>query len=866
MRVKRFFYSLLLILFCLVLAVDVAVWRLTPDAKTDAETDTGFSFAPPEGMTLPEGVTLPEDMTPPKGMTRPEGSGSFPEGMTFPETEGGSEGSLRRSRRSSRDDEGSENADSRPSRPSSTGEVETAAALELPSWVPSEVQALAPYAQMIYPYRLYILIGAVLGAILCILRLIFLGKKIRQQMESQEGEGVSLRRVALWPAFLLLLGALVLVALLFPVNEEEQAEDGAVTNERVLSGQAEEKDLVSLIQSAGSLEEQEAVSLKIPASVTVASVCVKNGDLVTAGQIVAKVDQTALMKSIASVHEVLDDIDSQLQEAHEARGTTALKAPAAGTVKAVYAEAGRTAMDVMNEYGALMLLSLDGRMAVQVRSADGLTVSTPVIVTLPDGQALTGEVTHLEDGVATVTVVDRGYDVGTEVFVKTEDGALLGSGPLYVHKALHITGYLGTITRIYRQEGSTVYADTALIGLNNTADLAEYAALLRQREKYEAELQKLFEIYQDGYIHAPCAGRIEGLDETLPYASLSDMVLGLTAQHTAAGPADADSGKYVHYVGVVQGNAGGLLSLQVGADPVNVSSYSSLPGLPANLMTGIYTVPGSVPIYLLSSNVWKTIPVSDILAGDKILFTFDGNGTLVWVIVAHTAQSATPSPTPSPTPSGSANPSGAPEGTPNPSGTPGPGGGHHISFGKGAAKTTPKPTYTIATTELCTITPQERMLITVPIDELDVLSLSLGQEADLYLDALPASGLKAVVTDIDPEGVNSGGNTKYSVTLTLDRGAQLYPGMNGTVCFPRQEGKGVLTVPLAAVVEEGDRTIIYTAYDEAANQLLAPVEVQTGVSDGTDVQIVSGLSPGDTYYYRYADAISYVTADQSAQN
>ena len=37
--------------------------------------------------------------------------------------------------------------------------------------------------------------------------------------------------------------------------------------------------------------------------------------------------------------------------------------------------------------------------------------------------------------------------------------------------------------------------------------------------------------------------------------------------------------------------------------------------------------------------------------------------------------------------------------------------------------------------------------------------------------------------------------------------------------------------------------------------------VQTGVSDGTDVEIISGLALGDTYYYRYADAISYVTGE-----
>ena len=153
------------------------------------------------------------------------------------------------------------------------------------------------------------------------------------------------------------------------------------------------------------------------------------------------------------------------------------------------------------------------------------------------------------------------------------------------------------------------------------------------------------------------------------------------------------------------------------------------------------------------------------------------------------------------------------------------------------------------------------MLITVPIDELDVLSLSLGQQADLYLDALPATSFTATVTEIDPEGENSGGNTKYSVTLALDRTAQLYPGMNGTVCFPRAQRQQVPTVPLAVLEEDGSRILVYTAYDAETDQLLSPVEVQTGLSDGTDVEILSGLSVGDDYCYRYADAISYVTEE-----
>ena len=829
MKAKRAIYSILLILFSLLLAADLVVWFLASDPSAEAVGQESFPFASSEGMTLPEGVTLPEGMTRPESGGPPEGM-TLPEGATFPGRGTESEGAGRSRRNGSAE------------------ESETDAAETLPSYIPSEVQALAPYARKIYPYRLYILIGAAVGMILCILRLVLLGKKIRQQAESQEGEGVSLRRVALWPAVLLLLAALVLVVFLFPVNEEEQTEDGAVTNERVLWGQVEEKDIASFIQSAGALEEQEAVSVKIPASVTVSSVCVKNGDLVTDGQIVAKADQTSVMQAIATIHTVLEEIDDQLQEAHEAKASTSLTAPVAGTVKAVYAQAGDRAIDVMNDHGALLLLSLDGRMAVQLPASEALTVGSKAIVTLPDGTELAGEVVFLEEGVATVTVVDRGYAVGTEVFVKTEGGEVLGSGPLSVHKALNITGYLGIVTRVYTQEGSTVNGDDVLFDLSDTEDLAEYAALLQRRETYEKELKTLFELYEDGYIHAPCAGRIEGLDETIPYATLANLVAGLVARQLATGPADADPAELNNFLAEVESVDGSAVSMVKGGIVSGMDAYSPLPA-PSGELMGTYTIPDSVPIYRFSSG-WNRITTGDIWRGDRILFTFDRNDSLMWVIVERTESSVEPSPTPSASPN--------PSGSPNPSNGPGNHGGR-ISFGKSAPQATPKPAYTIAEKELCTVTPQERMLLTVPIDELDVLALSLGQEADLYLDALPTMGLRATVTKIDPEGVNSGGNTKYSVTLALDRAEQLYPGMNGTVCFPRRTGNGVMTVPLAAVSEEGRRVVVYTAYDEETDELLSPVEVQTGVSDGTDVEILAGLALGDAYCYRYADAISYVT-------
>ena len=821
MKVKRAIYTILLILFSLVLIADLGLWFLVPDGTAAAEPEAGFTFTPPEGVNAAD-------------------AGEGPEGP-----------GRRRPSRSAKEEEG-----------------EAAASVELPGWLPPQLAELLPLVQKIRPYRLHILIAAILGAALCILRLVFLNRNIRRQ-EARQTDAVPLRRVALWPAMLLLLGALVLTVILFPVNEGEEGSDGAVANVQVLTGTVEEKDLTSFIQSAGSLAEQEAVSLEIPASVAIESVCVKNGDIVTAGAILAKADKTSVMQAIASVHEALDEIDGQLQTARDAKADNYLTAPVSGTVKEVYAQVGDKVTDVMNEYGALMLLSLDGRMAVQIPATDSLYMGGSVTVTLPDGVEIPGEVSFLEEGVATVIVVDRGYAVGTQVSVSDGDGTLLGSGPLYVHKALHVTGYLGTVARIYRNEGSVISEGYALIGLVDTADLADYQALLRQRAEYEKELKTLFEIYEDGYIHAPCDGAVSGLSDQYAYVSLAEMAAGLAVRQLAAGPADAEPQEYIHYVGEVLENTNGLLSLNISAIPVNVTDYGVMPALSGTPMTGTYTIPDAASVYLLDSG-WQQISPADILAGDRVLFAFDQSGNLVWVIVQHTAASVTPSPTPAPTPTptpdGSADPSGSPgpEGTPRPSGYTG-GGSHsgggsiRIPSGRTGATATKKPAYTAAKQTFCAVTPQEKMLIAVSVDELDVLSLSLGQQAELYLDALPAMSFTATVTKIDPEGENSGGNTKYSVTLALDRTARMYPGMNGTVCFPRAQRQKVPAVPLAALEEDGGRIVIYTAYDPETDRLLSPVEVKTGLSDGTDAEILSGLSIGDVYCYRYADSISYVT-------
>ena len=65
----------------------------------------------------------------------------------------------------------------------------------------------------------------------------------------------------------------------------------------------------------------------------------------------------------------------------------------------------------------------------------------------------------------------------------------------------------------------------------------------------------------------------------------------------------------------------------------------------------------------------------------------------------------------------------------------------------------------------------------------------------------------------------------------------------------------MLLIPSAALIEQDGQTMVYTAYDAKTQTLSDPVPVEIGLSDGERVQILSGLSEGDTVWYAYYDTL-----------
>jgi HlyD family secretion protein len=163
--------------------------------------------------------------------------------------------------------------------------------------------------------------------------------------------------------------------------------------------------------------------------------------------------------------------------------------------------------------------------------------------------------------------------------------------------------------------------------------------------------------------------------------------------------------------------------------------------------------------------------------------------------------------------------------------------------------------YGLDMAQIAAVTPQGTMTLDITIDELDIKALQVGMTAQVRIDALGGEKYTATITQIGNTGVSNGGNSKYTVELTMDRAEDMLSGMNATATIVLSTASDVLTIPADALVENGNQTVVYTGYDEENDLLLNPVTVKVGCSDGETVEVLEGLALGQTYYYAYYDTL-----------
>ncbi|MDO5702867.1 MAG: efflux RND transporter periplasmic adaptor subunit, partial [Lachnospiraceae bacterium] len=143
----------------------------------------------------------------------------------------------------------------------------------------------------------------------------------------------------------------------------------------------------------------------------------------------------------------------------------------------------------------------------------------------------------------------------------------------------------------------------------------------------------------------------------------------------------------------------------------------------------------------------------------------------------------------------------------------------------------------------------EKMHVTIAVNELDILTIAKGQEAEVTVEAIQGTTFPGKVTGIEMSGANNGGATRYNVTVELMRDSRMMENMTCTVSVLVSEAENVMSVPSSAVFTEQGKNYVYTSLADDGT-LMGRTEVVTGIADETYVEIAEGLEEGRTVYYR----------------
>ena len=324
--------------------------------------------------------------------------------------------------------------------------------------------------------------------------------------------------------------AAILVLLVLNLRRSVEQKFAAAEKE-VLTYQVAPGTIHTLVTGTGVLEQVDQEEIKVPAGVEIDEVFPEAGDLVTEGELLAKVDMASVMSALSDTQSQLKTLDRSINSAKDDTASTTLTAGVSGRVKKIYAEIGDDVSSCMAEHGALALLSLDGYLAVDIE-AEGPARGEAVTVTRADGSVISGLVEQARKGQLTVLVSDDGPLYDEEVTVADSSGTVLGKGNLYIHSPLAVTGYAGTVSGITARENAKVQSSSGIVTLTDTKTSANYDALLRQREELEETFLELLTIYRDGALLSKMDGLVSSVeyDEETFTSTVENQILTLYPQ------------------------------------------------------------------------------------------------------------------------------------------------------------------------------------------------------------------------------------------------------------------------------------------------------------------------------------------------
>ncbi len=147
-------------------------------------------------------------------------------------------------------------------------------------------------------------------------------------------------------------------------------------------------------------------------------------------------------------------------------------------------------------------------------------------------------------------------------------------------------------------------------------------------------------------------------------------------------------------------------------------------------------------------------------------------------------------------------------------------------------------------TTIATVANMDDLIFDGNIDETEVGHLHVGLPVRISVGALQDVHLDAALEYISPKATESNGTNLFEIkaSVKVPAGITIRSGYSANAEIVLDQADNVLTLAESAIQWEGDSTFVYIKAADGWDK--RPVE--TGLSDGVNIEIRNGLTPGET--------------------
>ena len=150
-------------------------------------------------------------------------------------------------------------------------------------------------------------------------------------------------------------------------------------------------------------------------------------------------------------------------------------------------------------------------------------------------------------------------------------------------------------------------------------------------------------------------------------------------------------------------------------------------------------------------------------------------------------------------------------------------------------------------TTIATVANMNDLIFRGNIDETEVGRLVEGMPMKITIGALQNLKFEAVLEYVSPKAVENNGANQFEVkaAVTAVRDGKIRSGYSANAEIVLAKAEGVLSVPESAIEFSGDSTFVYIVGGAGEQKTYRRTQVVTGLSDGVNIEIKSGITTKD---------------------